>query len=55
MLQAFNWESHKAGRGDWYGIVASKLEMFKETWLDLCFRLPPDFSQSFSSDKAEDG
>ena len=57
MLQAFNWESHKAGRGDWYSIVASKLQMFKETWLDLAvaFRLPmPDFSRSFSSDMAED-
>lgn len=30
MLQAFNWESHQAGKGDWYGIVASKLQMFKE-------------------------
>ena len=30
MLQAFNWESHQTGRGDWYGIVASKLQMFKE-------------------------
>lgn len=47
MLQAFNWESHKAGRGDWYGIVASKLQMFKETWLDLAFRLPtPDLTLS---------
>lgn len=24
MLQGFNWESHKAGKGNWYGIVESK-------------------------------
>ena len=33
MLQAFNWESHQAGKGDWYSIVASKLQMFKDPWL----------------------
>ena len=59
LLQAFNWESHQAGKGNWrlgshfkvmlrpsgerprYGIVSSKLEMFKELgitdlWLPPC-------------------
>eukprot|EP00913_Durusdinium_trenchii_P006734 g6330.t1 len=30
LLQAFNWESHQAGRGDWYSIVGSKIDMFKD-------------------------
>ena len=41
MLQAFNWESHQAGKGDWYSIVASKIPMFKDMgitdlWLPPC-------------------
>jgi len=24
-LQGFNWESHQAGKGNWYGIVESKV------------------------------
>ena len=41
LLQAFNWESHQAGNGDWYSIVASKIPMFKDMgitdlWLPPC-------------------
>jgi len=41
MLQAFNWESHQAGKGDWYSIVASKIPMLKDMgitdlWLPPC-------------------
>lgn len=41
LLQGFNWESWRAGGGDWYGIVASKLDMlaemgFTDVWLPPC-------------------
>eukprot|EP00928_Gymnodinium_smaydae_P050054 TRINITY_DN3366_c0_g6_i1.p1 TRINITY_DN3366_c0_g6~~TRINITY_DN3366_c0_g6_i1.p1 ORF type:complete len:1786 (+),score=300.32 TRINITY_DN3366_c0_g6_i1:41-5359(+) len=41
MLQGFNWESHKAGKGDWYKVVASKVDMFSsfgitDIWLPPC-------------------
>ncbi|CAE7202391.1 AMY1.4 [Symbiodinium natans] len=41
MLQGFNWESHKAGKGNWYGIVESKVEMLADlgitdVWLPPC-------------------
>ncbi|CAE7689612.1 AMY1.6 [Symbiodinium pilosum] len=41
MLQGFNWESHKAGKGNWYGIVESKVDMFADMgitdiWLPPC-------------------
>lgn len=41
LLQGFNWESHQAGKGNWYGIVESKVEMFADMgitdiWLPPC-------------------
>eukprot|EP00929_Paragymnodinium_shiwhaense_P012461 TRINITY_DN11967_c0_g1_i1.p1 TRINITY_DN11967_c0_g1~~TRINITY_DN11967_c0_g1_i1.p1 ORF type:complete len:1741 (-),score=483.75 TRINITY_DN11967_c0_g1_i1:336-5558(-) len=41
MLQGFNWESWKAGKGDWYGTVKSKVKMLSEmgvtdVWLPPC-------------------
>jgi len=41
MLQGFNWESHKAGKGNWYGIVESKVDMLADMgitdiWLPPC-------------------
>jgi len=41
MLQGFNWESHKAGKGNWYGIVKTKVQMLADLgitdiWLPPC-------------------
>ena len=44
MLQAFNWESHQAGKGNWYGIVESKVDMLKDTR----FRMETKFGQTKS-------
>ncbi|CAL1146851.1 unnamed protein product, partial [Cladocopium goreaui] len=41
LTAGFNWESHQAGKGNWYGIVESKVEMFADMgitdiWLPPC-------------------
>ncbi|CAK9017825.1 unnamed protein product [Durusdinium trenchii] len=41
LLQGFNWESHQAGKGNWYGIIESKVDTFAEmgitdVWLPPC-------------------
>eukprot|EP00971_Amphidinium_carterae_P225755 4477478-Amphidinium_carterae.1 len=44
MLQGFNWESWKAGKGNWYGIVKSKLEMLAEMGVTDIWLPPPSAS-----------
>lgn len=40
MLQGFNWESHKAGKGDWWGILAANAETLSDAGItDVWF--PP--------------
>mmetsp|Transcript_106076 Transcript_106076/g.188657 ORF Transcript_106076/g.188657 Transcript_106076/m.188657 type:complete len:864 (+) Transcript_106076:49-2640(+) len=41
MLQGFNWESWRAGSGDWYGLVGEKADLladmgFTDVWLPPC-------------------
>lgn len=41
MLQGFNWESHKAGKGDWWGILAANVEGLSDAgitdvWMPPC-------------------
>ncbi|CAJ1385428.1 unnamed protein product [Effrenium voratum] len=44
MLQGFNWESHKAGKGNWYGVVESKVDMFAEMGITDIWLPPPSQS-----------
>ncbi|CAE7310762.1 AMY1.2 [Symbiodinium necroappetens] len=44
MLQGFNWESHKAGKGNWYGIVESKVDMLADVGITDIWLPPPSQS-----------
>merc|ERR1719316_2162059 len=41
MLQGFNWESWQAGRGDWYGILADKVNMCADMGITDIWLPPP--------------
>lgn len=44
LLQGFNWESWRAGGGDWYGLVARHLERFKALGVTDIWLPPPSQS-----------
>lgn len=41
MLQGFNWESWDAGKGDWYSIVANKVDMCADMGITDIWLPPP--------------
>jgi len=44
LLQGFNWESWRAGGGDWYGLVARHVDKFKELGVTDIWLPPPSQS-----------
>eukprot|EP00746_Dinoflagellata_sp_MGD_P128368 gnl/MRDRNA2_/MRDRNA2_62752_c0_seq1.p1 gnl/MRDRNA2_/MRDRNA2_62752_c0~~gnl/MRDRNA2_/MRDRNA2_62752_c0_seq1.p1 ORF type:complete len:830 (+),score=120.61 gnl/MRDRNA2_/MRDRNA2_62752_c0_seq1:74-2563(+) len=44
LLQGFNWESWKAGKGDWYSIVASKVDLCADMGITDIWLPPPSQS-----------
>mmetsp|Transcript_59016 Transcript_59016/g.140933 ORF Transcript_59016/g.140933 Transcript_59016/m.140933 type:complete len:668 (-) Transcript_59016:172-2175(-) len=44
LLQGFNWESWKAGKGNWYGIVKSKVDMLAGMGITDIWLPPPSAS-----------
>jgi alpha-amylase len=44
MLQGFNWESWRSGSGDWYGVVASKVDLLEEMGITDIWLPPPSQS-----------